>query len=118
MRSLTRAEATERASLITVDSYGIDLDLTVGDEAFRSTATIAFRAAAGAETFVELKPARLVSARLNGTALDPATLDGNRLPLTGLHEANELVVEADMAYSNTAAGLHRFVDPDDGRVYL
>jgi aminopeptidase N len=118
MRSLTRAEATERASLITVESYGIDLDLTVGDGVFRSTATIAFRAAAGAETFVELKAARLVSARLNGAALDPATLDGNRLPLAGLREVNELVVEADMAYSNTGEGLHRFVDPADGGVYL
>jgi aminopeptidase N len=119
MRSLTRAEAAERAELLTVDSYAVELDVTGGPERFGSTATVRFRAArAGAGTFVEIKPAELRSATLNGTPLDVATLDGNRLPLTGLAEANELVVEAQMAYSNTGEGLHRFVDPADGETYL
>jgi len=32
--------------------------------------------------------------------------------------ANELRVEADMPYSRTGAGLHRFTDPADGQTYL
>ncbi|MFC0532643.1 aminopeptidase N [Phytohabitans kaempferiae] len=119
MRSLTRAEAAERAELLAVESYAVELDVTGGDERFRSTTTVRFRSArAGAATFVEVKPARLWSARLNGVDLDVATLDGNRLPLPALAEANELVVEAEMAYSNTGEGLHRFVDPADGETYL
>ncbi|HEX2355110.1 MAG TPA: aminopeptidase N [Micromonosporaceae bacterium] len=118
MPSLTRAEAVARTALLTVESYEVDLDLTTGAEVFRSTTTVRFRAAAGADTFVELKPARLRSAALNGTALDPAGLAENRLPLGGLVAENELVVVADMAYSNTGEGLHRFTDPVDGETYL
>jgi aminopeptidase N len=53
---------------------------------------------------------------LNGQDLDPGTLQGNRLPLAGLRDVNELRVEADMSYS--PGGLHRFTDPADGETYL
>ncbi|SCL38661.1 Membrane alanyl aminopeptidase Metallo peptidase. MEROPS family M01 [Micromonospora rhizosphaerae] len=118
MPSLTRVEATARGALITVESYQVDLDLTGGGERFRSAVTIRFRATPGAETFVEVKPARLLGVRLNDRELDPATLDDNRLPLNGLAEENALTVTAEMAYSNTGEGIHRFVDPADGETYL
>ncbi|SCG50639.1 aminopeptidase N [Micromonospora coxensis] len=118
MPSLTRVEATARRALITVESYDVDLDLTGGGERFDSTVTIRFRATPGAETFVEVKPATLRAVRLNDRDLDPATLVDNRLPLTGLAEANTLTVAAEMAYSNTGEGMHRFVDPADGETYL
>ena len=73
---------------------------------------------AGASTFVEVKPAALHSVTLNGVALDPSLLEDNRFPLHDLAPANELVVKADMAYSNTGEGLHRFVDPADKETYL
>lgn len=118
MPSLTRVEATARRALITVESYQVDLDLTGGGERFRSTATIRFRATPGTDTFVEVKPARLLAVRLNDRDLDPASLDDNRLPLTGLAGENTLTVSAEMAYSNTGEGMHRFVDPADGETYL
>ncbi|SCG64103.1 aminopeptidase N [Micromonospora halophytica] len=118
MPSLTREEATARRALITVESYEVDLDLTGGGERFDSTVTIRFRATPGAETFVEVKPVTLRRVRLNGRDLDPATLVDNRMPLTGLAEANSLTVTAEMAYSNTGEGMHRFVDPADGETYL
>ncbi|HEX6967505.1 MAG TPA: aminopeptidase N [Micromonosporaceae bacterium] len=118
MPSLTRAEAVERAALIIVDSYEIDLDLTGSGDRFRARTVIRFRARPGAATFVEIRPARLVTARLNGQELDPATLADNRLPLIGLRDANVLTVDAQMAYSNTGEGLHRFTDPADGETYL
>ncbi|SBT49696.1 aminopeptidase N [Micromonospora narathiwatensis] len=118
MPSLTRVEATARGALITVESYQVDLDLTGGGERFRSTVTIRFGATPGAETFAEIKPGRLLGVRLNDRDLDPAVLDDNRLPLTGLAAANTLTVDAEMAYSNTGEGLHRFVDPADGETYL
>ncbi|MFD2767823.1 aminopeptidase N [Micromonospora eburnea] len=118
MPSLTRVEATARGALITVESYEVDLDLTGDGERFRSTVTIRFRGTPGAETFAEVKPVRLLGVRLNDRELDPAVLDDNRLPLTGLAAMNTLTVSAEMAYSNTGEGLHRFVDPADGETYL
>jgi aminopeptidase N len=119
MPSLTRVAAAERAALLTVESYTIDLDLTGDATTFRSTTVIQFRCTApGATTFVEIRPARLCGVRLNGVELDPAALTDNHFPLTGLRAENTLVVEAEMAYSNSGEGLHRFVDPADGEVYL
>jgi aminopeptidase N len=118
MHSLTQREAVDRAAAIAVESYDIDLDLT-GDDGFRSTSTVRFRSLApGGETFIEVKPTRLRSVTLNGAPVDPAGLAGNRLTLGPLREVNTVVVDADMAYTNTGEGLHRFVDPADGETYL
>ncbi|TDC35408.1 aminopeptidase N [Micromonospora sp. 15K316] len=118
MPSLTRVEATARGAAITVESYEVDLDLAGAGELFRSHVTIRFRAVPGSETFAEVKPAKLLAVRLNGDELDPAALTDNRLPLRGLRERNTVTVEAEMAYSNTGEGIHRFVDPADGETYL
>ena len=45
MPSLTRAEATTRAALITVDAMTVDLDLDRGSEVFGSRTTIRFTCA-------------------------------------------------------------------------
>lgn len=118
MRSLTMLEARSRAGLLTVDGYELDVDLTGGPDTFRSTTTVRFRATPGADTFIELRPHTLRAARLNGRQLDPATLAEGRLPLPGLAADNELVVEADYPYSRSSEGMHRFVDPADGKVYI
>jgi aminopeptidase N len=118
MPSLTRVEATARGASITVESYQVDLDLTVGGERFRSTVTIRFRATPGAATFAEVVPATLTGVRLNDRDLDPGILADGRLPLDGLAAQNTLTVSAEMAYSNTGEGIHRFVDPADGETYL
>ena len=56
---------------------------------------------------------------LNGRSLDAAAVfDGTRIALAGLAADNELTVVADCAYMRTGEGLHRFVDPVDGAVYL
>jgi aminopeptidase N len=118
MPSLTRAEATDRAATVDVDAYDVVLDLTGPGRTFRSHTVLTFGAQPGTTTFVELEPAELISATLNGVPLDAGTLTGSRLPLPGLADHNRLVVEAEMAYSNTGEGLHRFADPADGRTYL
>jgi aminopeptidase N len=117
MPSLTPAEAEVRAAALDVTSYDVDLDLTGGAETFGSVTTIRFSARTDA-TFVDVKPAELLSVRLNGAAVDPAGLADGRLELTGLGAENELVVEAAMAYSRDGEGLHRSVDAADGLVYL
>ena len=119
MTALTYEEARERARLLDVRGYRVELDVTGGAEEFGSVTTVRFGCRVpGAGTFIELSPARLRRVVLNGREVDPATLTGNRLPLPGLREANELRVEADMPYSRTGAGLHRFTDTADGETYL
>src|SRR3569833_328661 len=116
---LPRTEAQERAQLLDVHSYTVHLDLTRGEEVFGSTTVIRFGCAEpGATTFVELRPARPRRLVLNGADLDPAAFADGRLPLTGLAAENELHVEADMYYSRTGEGMHRFTDPADGEVYV
>ena len=117
--ALTYAEAQQRARLIDVSGYHVDLDVTGGEEVFGSVTVVRFGCRTpGASTFAEIRPARLRRVVLNGRDLDPRELDGNRLPLPGLQAANELRVEADMPYSRTGAGLHRFTDDADGETYL
>ncbi|MCX4726559.1 aminopeptidase N [Streptomyces sp. NPDC090052] len=121
--NLTREEARQRASLLTVDSYGIDLDLSGAQEGgtYRSVTTVRFRSAeAGAETFIDLIAPTVHEAVLNGTPLDTAAVfKDSRIALSGLLAGeNELRVVADCAYTNTGEGLHRFVDPVDDQAYL
>ncbi|MEV6543236.1 aminopeptidase N [Streptomyces sp. NPDC051665] len=119
MSVLTRDEAQTRARLLDVHRYTIELDLTTGDDTFDSRTVIAFTARADADTFVELKPAELRSATLDGRPLDPEHLVENRLPLPGLTAGeHELRVDASMRYSRTGEGMHRFTDPTDGETYL
>ncbi|MEU6662832.1 aminopeptidase N [Streptomyces sp. NPDC046821] len=124
MPVLTREEAQIRARFLEVQTYTITLDLTVGDDTvgddtFDSTTVIGFTTHAAGDTFVEVSPAHLRSVTLDGQALDPAALDGNRFPLTGLTPGpHELRVDAAMAYSHTGEGMHRFTDPADGETYV
>ncbi|PPI07587.1 aminopeptidase N [Rathayibacter sp. AY1B8] len=117
--NLTRSEAQERASLIQVHDYDIALDLTRGAETFLSTTTVRFSATEGASSFIDAVTGTVHSVTLNGAELDPADVaDGVRIRLDALAADNELTVVADMLYTNTGEGLHRFVDPVDGEVYL
>ena len=116
--NLTRIEAQERKALVTVSSYEVALDLTTGPTTFASTTRVAFTAVDGASTFIDAVTEKVHSITLNGKALDVGLADGTRIPLEGLAAENVLEVVADNAYTNTGVGLHRFVDPVDGEVYL
>jgi aminopeptidase N len=123
--NLTRDQAQQRAALLEVDSYRIELDLTdgggkPGSDTFRSTSTVAFRSLnAEASTWIDLVAATVHRAVLNGVELDVSGYrEEDGLLLTDLADVNELTVEADCRYMNTGEGLHRFVDPVDGEVYL
>ncbi|CAN5608846.1 aminopeptidase N [soil metagenome] len=119
MPSLTHAEAVQRAALVQPTHYSISLDLTPDGPQFLSRTTIAFAATRpGSATFVDVKAAAVQSAILNGRELDPAAVSDGRLPLTDLAADNELVLTATMSYSSDGEGLHRHVDPADGRTYL
>ncbi|MFD7618357.1 aminopeptidase N [Streptomyces sp. NPDC059802] len=121
--NLTREEAQERARLLTVDAYEIDLDLSGAQEGgtYRSVTTVRFDSAeAGAETFIDLVAPAVHEVELNGKALDVAAVfRDSRITLPHLVAgSNELKVVADCSYTNTGEGLHRFVDPVDQQAYL
>jgi aminopeptidase N len=123
--NLTRTDAERRAALLDVVDYAVELDLTdgggkPGESTFATTSTVRFRCAEpGADSWIDFVGAEVVSATLNGEPLDVSGYreeDGIALP--GLAAENELRVVATGRYMNTGEGLHRFVDPVDGAVYL
>jgi aminopeptidase N len=119
--NLTRAEAAERARTVSSVRYNIVLDLTRGDDTFRSDTTIRFfTPLTGMNTFVDLDAGSVRDATFNGRRIDPAAYDRahSRLPLRGTLPSNELRVVAECDYQYTGVGLHRMVDPVDGQVYL
>ena len=118
--NLTRDEARERAALVRVDDYSVDLELTAEGATFVSDTTVRFSCTSpGASTFIDLIAPTVREVTLNGRRLDPAQVfDGARITLPGLAAENTVRVLADAAYMNTGEGLHRFVDPVDDEVYL
>ncbi|MFF4982795.1 aminopeptidase N [Streptomyces sp. NPDC001046] len=122
--NLTREEAQQRAQLLAVESYEIELDLSGAQEGgtYRSVTTVRFDVSAenGAESFIDLVAPAVHEVTLNGDSLDPAEVFADsRIALPGLlHGRNILRVVADCAYTNTGEGLHRFVDPVDDQAYL
>jgi aminopeptidase N len=117
--NLTRDEARDRAQVVSVESYQIELDLTSSETTFQSITTVRFGCSGpGAATFVELTAPAVTEITLNGADVDLAAFGDDRISMTGLAERNELRVVATCAYSRTGEGLHRFTDPADDGVYM
>ncbi len=118
-RNLTRDEARDRARLLDVRAYHVELDLTGGERTFTSVTTVTFGCSRpGAGTFAELTALAVGSIMLNGDPVGTGSFDGDRIALENLAADNELRVSAECAYSHNGEGLHRFTDPVDGGVYL
>ncbi|GLZ37759.1 aminopeptidase N [Actinokineospora sp. NBRC 105648] len=123
--NLTRDQAQQRAALLEVESYAIELDLTdglgqPGESTFASRSTVRFTSReAGVATFIDLIAGEVVSAELNGTPIEVSGYTAETgLALPELAVDNTLTVVATCDYTNTGEGLHRFVDPVDKGVYL
>ena len=116
--NLTRIEAQKRRAIVETQSYDIALDLTRGPEVFGSRTVVRFGATEGASTFIDLIARDVREITLNGDAVEVSAFADSRIALEGLRAQNELIVDADCLYTNTGEGLHRFVDPVDGEVYL
>jgi aminopeptidase N len=123
--NLTRSDAERRAALLEVADYAVEIDLTdgggkPGEQTFPTVTTVRFACTEpGADSWIDLVAAEVAAATLNGEPLDVSGYreeDGIALP--GLAAENELRVEALGRYMHTGEGLHRFVDPVDGSVYL
>ena len=116
---ITRAQTKERARLLRVRSYDVDLDFTGDARTFRSESLIRFDCRQpGATTHADLIADRVHAIELNGVSLDPREVwaDG-RITLDGLAAENELCVVADCAYTSSGTGMHR-TDSADGAVHI
>ncbi|NKX49194.1 aminopeptidase N, partial [Arthrobacter deserti] len=122
--NLGRDEAARRSRTITVDSYDVSLDLRGARDpeaaGFPSRTVISFRCSEpGSGTFVDFIHGGIHSVTLNGRAVGPAAaVDGARIRLADLDTDNEVIISGTALYSRSGEGLHRFVDPADGRTYL
>ena len=118
--SLTRVEAEQRAALIAVDRYDIDVDLMdmLEGSDFRAVSTVTFSCRTpGAATFVDAA-VDVVSATLNGETIPADQISDGRIQLTGLAADNVLAVQS--VQPDTAHGewVHRSVDASDKEVYV
>ncbi|MBO9521114.1 MAG: aminopeptidase N [Nocardioidaceae bacterium] len=116
MRSLQRDEAVARFDLLTLASYDVSLDLR-GEETFTSRTVIEL-VSRGGETFLDLKPVSLETIRLDGAALPVDALAEGRYPLSLAAGEHRVEVEATMPFRNDGEGLHKAIDPSDGRAYV
>lgn len=116
--NLTQQEAAERAALVAVHRYDVTLDLTVSDQTFTTVSRIALTALVpGAATFVDFVGERVEWVTVDGRPVDTA-YDNGRIALPPLAGDSVVEIAAVGRYTNTGEGLHRFVDPADGEVYL
>ncbi len=116
---ITRDQTRERARLLRVRSYDVDLDFTRGPETFGSVSLIRFDCREpGATTHADLIATGVREIALNGEPLDPAAVWANgRIALAALADRNELRVVADCAYTSSGTGMHR-TDFADGSAHI
>ena len=118
--SLTEQEARERAALIEVERYDINVDVRELQDGQRwlATSSITFQCRTpGAATFVDIV-GEVVSARLNDVELDLSTHAAGRLPLPSLAAENVLVVSSVQTETGSGNAILRSVDPQDKLVYV
>ena len=117
--NISRAEAAERSSHLSITHYEVLLDVSGGAESFIATTKVSFDCnKVGYESFIDAVGKRIISATLNGQSVDVSNYDGESVFLKNLQASNELVIEIEAIYSKSGEGLQRSVDPVDNEVYL
>jgi aminopeptidase N len=121
--NLTREEAEARAQQLAVPRTLVHLDLTEGAgsdaRTFHARSELHLDVSIAGSSFVDVVAERIVSATLDGAPLPQGSLGATRVLLPDLTPGSHVVViEATMPYRRDGRGLHRFVDPADGVVYL
>jgi aminopeptidase N len=116
---LSQADAAARAARVANVDYVLDFTLT-GKETFAATTTLTFDLNdAGAPLTIDLDKATIKRLTVNGKEVAP---DYNQWFITVKPQDlakghNTVVVAYERAHSTNGEGLHRMVDPVDGRVY-
>jgi aminopeptidase N len=122
---LTREEAAYRKRVISEPAYALSIDLTGGDTGFAGVVEMSFNYA-GAHSGTEqpltldFKNGQVGSVELNGEAVDyDYNGDFIALPAGSIGAGRQqLRIAYEHPYSQDGAGLYRYRDPQDGRIYL
>ncbi len=117
---LTQAEAAARAARVSDIDYAHAIDIT-GKERFSVASTIAFDLKDASEALtIDLDKAAISSLAVNGKLIKP--LYNNWFitiaPADLAPGRNTIEVAYTRAYNSNGEGLHRMLDPADGRAYL
>ena len=97
--NLSRAEAAERSTHLTIKHYDVLLDVTTGEETFNATTKVTFVCnKPGYNTFIDAVGKRIISATLNGSHVDVSNYDGETVFLKNLQTENELEIEIEAIY--------------------
>jgi aminopeptidase N len=118
--ALSQQDAAERAARVANVDYVLDFALS-GKEAFSGTSTIAFDLKdAGQALTVDLNEATITALTVNGKTIAPKY---NGWFITIAPDAlrsgrNTVAVSYERKHGRNGEGLHRMVDPIDGRVYV
>jgi len=116
---LSQQDAAARSARVSNVDYTLDFTLT-GKESFSGTTTLAFDLADAAQPLtIDLDKASIASLTVNGKAVAPQY---NRWFITLSPQdlaagRNTVVIAYERLHSTNGEGLHRMVDPVDGRVY-
>ena len=122
-QNLKRLEAQDRSAAVKTLSYDVTLDVRDAEDPavawFPSESVITFEASPGGSTFLDFIGDSVQAVFLNGKKLPvDEVVEGSRIRLDGLRELNQVTVLARALYSRSGEGLHRYVDPADGKTYL
>ena len=117
---LSEQRAMSRSKRVSDVDYALTFNLTAG-ESFSATSTLNFALSDNSQPLtVDLEKAHIKSLIVNGKTIKPnynqwfITLPSEQLKVGH----NSVMVSFTRKYSTIAEGLHRFIDPIDGKVYL
>lgn len=116
---LHRAEAEARAGRVQNARYEIELELVEGRETYTGRVVLNFDLHPNDGPLFLDFDGKATAVRANGEDIEPDQHD-HRLWFAReqLRMHNRLVIEYENSYATTGDGLHRFVDPEDGRIYI
>jgi aminopeptidase N len=120
--NLTREEAAARAAMLEVPRTVAHVDLSGDDggeiRTFRARSILHLTVHRSGSTFVDVDAETVLAVRIDGVDVPVETAAGRVLLPTLTVGSHTVEVTAVMNYSRSGRGLHRFVDPTDGVVYL
>lgn len=119
-QALSQSEAAERAMLLSNIHYKMEISLGGELPSYYGKQTISFNLKEKAPLRLDFIDGEVESLAVNGKEI--AKVEYNKswitIPEDSLKEgSNQVVVNFKHPYSKRGAGLHRFEDPADGRVY-
>ncbi len=128
--NLNREQAIARSRMVTQVSYRVEVNLLGDSQTFQAKTLIKFDLRPKSKNtanplLIDFEGGKILSMRLNGNLLpdsdQPERFDSHHIYLNPLElkpTENQIEIVYSHPYSHDGRGLHRFVDPVDGKVYL